>query len=101
MRPGTANAIKTLLRMDRTVMEKERTAIIAAMTDNKAATDALARAALDGAWMKSSDVCALLDINRSTLARWIKNGTLAGRKRGKCYYVTTESVRALVADAAS
>ena len=96
MRPATFSAIKTLLRMDKTVTEAERRAIIEAVTDNK--SKALARCAFDGAWLKSGDVCLLMDINRSTLARWIAAGTLIGRKRGKCWYVTSESVRLMMAE---
>ncbi len=96
MRPSTFSAIKTLLRMDKTVTEAERSAIIAAVTDSK--SKALARCAFDGAWLKSGDVCLLMDINRSTLARWIAAGMLNGRKRGKCWYVTSESVRLLMAE---
>lgn len=91
MTSSTRNAIKTLLRMDRTVTETERKAVVAALTVDDSA--ALARVAIDGAWMKSADVCLLLDIDRSTLVRWIAAKKLAAKKRGGRWYVETESVR--------
>ena len=95
MRPATFNAIKTLLRMDRTVTKEERLAVISAITDDRSV--ALARTALDGAWVKGADVCLLLDFDRSTLTRWIAAGRLTAHKRGGRWYVNTESVRRYMA----
>ena len=95
MRAATVNAIKALLRMDRTATDAERKAVIAAATDG--ASVALARCAMDGAWMKGADVCLLLDFDRSTLARWIAAGRLQAEKRGGRWYVQSESVRRYMA----
>lgn len=95
MRPATRNAIKALLRMDATVTEAERSAVVCALADGGA--EALARTALDGAWMKGADVCMLLDFNRSTLARWIAAGRIEAEKRGGRWYVQTASVRRYMA----
>ena len=95
MRPSTVNAIKALLRMDKTVTDAERKAVIAAATDGPSV--ALARAAMDGAWMRGGDVCLLLDIDRATLARWIAAGRIAATKRGGRWYVKSESVRRYMA----
>ncbi len=95
MRQATVNAVKALLRMDRTVTDAERKAVLAAVEDGPAT--ALARCAMDGAWMRGGDVCLLLDIDRSTLSRWVAAGRLAAEKRGGRWYVRSESVRRYMA----
>ena len=95
MRPATVKAIKALLRMDATVTDAERKAVVAAATDGPSV--ALARSAMDGAWMRGADVRLLLDIDRSTLARWIAAGRLGAEKRGGRWYVRSESVRRYMA----
>lgn len=95
MRPATVNAIKALLRMDKTVTDAERKAVVAAATEGPAR--ALARCAMDGAWMRGADVRLLLDIDRSTLVRWIAAGRLQAERRGGRWYVNSESVRRYMA----
>lgn len=95
MRPATRNAIKALLRMDATVTDAERKAVVCAIAERDAG--ALARCAMDGAWMKGADVCLLLDFDRSTLARWIAAGRIAAEKRGGRWFVRSDSVRRYMA----
>ena len=95
MRARTVSAIKALLRMDRTVTDAERKAVLAAATDGPAV--ALARAAMDGAWVRGGDVRLLLDIDRATLTRWIAAGRIEAEKRGGRWYVKSESVRRYMA----
>ena len=95
MRQATVNAIKALLRMDKTVTAAEREAVIAAATDGPAV--ALARAAMEGAWMRGGDVRLLLGIDRTTLARWIAAGRIDATKRGGRWYIKSESVRRYMA----
>lgn len=95
MRTATVNAIKALLRMDKTVTDAERKAVVAAATESPAVS--LARCAMDGAWVRGADVCLLLDFDRSTLTRWIAAGRLQAEKRGGRWYVQSESVRRYMA----
>ena len=95
MRASTVNAIKALLRMDRSVTDAERKAVVAAATDGPSV--ALARCAMDGAWMRGADVRLLLDIDRATLTRWIAAGRIEAEKRGGRWYVKSESVRRYMA----
>ena len=95
MRARTVNAIKALLRMDSTVTDAERKAVVAAATDGPSV--ALARAAMDDAFMSGGDVRLLLGIDRSTLHRWIAAGRLEAMMRGGRWYVRSESVRRYMA----
>ena len=83
MKTATANAIKTLLRMDSTVSSDERMAIIDAMSGGgKASADP------DLASDTSiADAAAYLNMSRTTLWRMCSRGDVVAVKRGKKFYI--------------
>jgi hypothetical protein len=92
MKAATANAIKTLLRMDATTTPAERRAIVSAMS----APSADAAAFAGGEWVRGARACLLLDISRATLSRWIAEKRLEARKRGNRWFVKAASMQAIL-----
>lgn len=83
MRTATANAIKTLLRMDPTVSSEVRMAVVEAMTGKPSAS-----AELDlTADVSIADTAAYLSMSRTTLWRMCGRGDVSAVRRGKKYYI--------------
>lgn len=88
MRRTTANAIKTLLRMDTTVTSEERMAVLAAMEGHTAPIDPKQD-------MTISEAQEYLGLGRTTIWRMCCDGRLAADRRGKKFYVRAESIAAM------
>jgi len=96
MKTQTANAIKTLLRMDPTVTPDERMRVIDAMT-GKASGPVEVDITSD---VTIADAAAYLGMSRTTLWRMCCRGDLVSVKRGKKIYIAWCEVVRLKRDAA-
>ena len=96
MKAATANAIKTLLRMDSTVTSDVRMAVIDAMSGGGKAS---AEPDLS-ADVSIADAAAYLGMSRTTLWRMCDRGDIVAVKRGKKYYIAGCEVVRLKKDAA-
>ena len=89
MRKSTENAIKTLLRMDTTVTRDERQAVISAMLN------ARGKAPDPAQDMSVANAANYLNMSRTTLWRWCKDGRVACDRRGKKFYIKAASIAAM------
>lgn len=87
MKKATANAIKTLLRMDASVTSEERMRIVAALSGE--APQALV---LTGD-ISIAEAAEYLRVSRTTLWRQCAGGTVEAVRRGKKFYIPGEVVR--------
>lgn len=87
MRPRTAAAIRTLLRIDSTVTPSERHAVIAAMMGEKKIDPTLE--------MSIAEASEVLQLARNTLWRWCATGKVAAIRRGKKYYLPPSEIKRL------
>lgn len=87
MKKQTANAIKTLLRMDASVTSEERMRIVAALNGERP------QELFITADMPIAEVAEYLGLSRTTLWRRITDGSLAAVRRGKKFYIPGEVVR--------
>lgn len=91
MKTSTANAIKTLLRMDPTVTPDVRMAVIDAMSVGVAA-DRSVDLTVD---VSIADAAAYLGMSRTTLWRMCDRGEVEAVRRGKKYYIAGAEVARL------
>ena len=89
MRKSTENAIKTLLRMDTTVTSEESMAVIAAMLKARGKVPDPAQD------MSVANAAEYLNISRTTLWRWCKDGRVACDRRGKKFYIKATAISAM------
>ena len=89
MRKRTENVIKTLLIMDTSVTREERTAVIAAMLNARGAAPDPTRD------MSVANAANYLNMSRTTLWRWCKDGRVACDRRGKKFYIKAASIAAM------
>lgn len=83
MRTATANAIKTLLRMDPTVTSDVRMAVIEAMSGKRQAVNSIDITSD----VSIADAAAYLGMSRVTLWRMCERGDLLSVRRGKKIYI--------------
>ena len=88
MRKSTANAIKTLLRMDTTVSSDVSMAVIAAMEGGNPLPDPKRD-------MPLAEAAEYLDISRTTLWRMCTGGKVECDRRGKKFYIKAAAIAAL------
>lgn len=88
MRKSTANAIKTLLRMDATVTPDVRMAVLSAMDGATALPDPTQD-------MTISEAAEYLGLGRVTVWRMCLDGRLAADRRGKKFYVKAAALKAM------
>ncbi len=88
MRKSTANAIKTLLLMDRTVTRDERQAVMIAMQKDAVVPDPRKD-------MTIAEAADYLGISRTTLWRLCASGKVAADRRGKKFYVKAAAIATL------
>lgn len=96
MKTSTANAIKTLLRMDPTVTADVRMAVIDAMgskPDGEKSVDLSVDVSI-------ADAAAYLGMSRTTLWRMCDRGEINSVRRGKKFYILAAEVARLKKDAA-
>lgn len=82
MRTNTANAIKTLLRMDPTVTPDERMSIIEVMTGKKP----VVAIELTNDY-SIADAAAYLGLSRVTIWEHCKHGKILAEQRGKKFFI--------------
>ena len=95
MRPSTAAAIKTLLRVDASVTPEERHAVLAAMSGERLA------AADPTAELSVAEAADYLRMSRVTLWRWCSVGKVRSVRRGKKFYIPPDEVARLHEGAAA
>lgn len=96
MRTSTANAIKTLLRMDPTVTPDVRMAVIDAMSGSSSAAPSVDLSSD----VSIADAAAYLGMSRTTLWRMCDRGEVESVRRGKKFYIAGAEVARLKKDAA-
>ena len=89
MKRATANAIKTLLRMDTTVTSDERTSIISIIVGARAATSVKLDESID---LSLTEAAEVLRINRATLWRMCDRGEIDVVRRGHKMYIPGREV---------
>lgn len=96
MKTSTANAIKTLLRMDPTVTPDVRMAVIDAM-GSKPSVEKSVDLSVD---VSIADAAAYLGMSRTTLWRMCDRGEIDSVRRGKKFYILASEVARLKNEAA-
>lgn len=96
MKTSTANAIKTLLRMDPTVTPDVRMAVI----DVMGAKQSVERSVDLSVDVSIADAAAYLGMSRTTLWRMCDRGEIDSVRRGKKFYILASEVARLKNDAA-
>lgn len=91
MKTSTANAIKTLLRMDPTVTPDVRMAVIDAM-GSKQSVEKSVDLSVD---VSIADAAAYLSMSRTTLWRMCDRGEVDYVRRGKKFYILASEVARL------
>lgn len=91
MKTSTANAIKTLLRMDPTVTPDVRMAIIGAMMDGDGAASTIGT----DKEVSIADAASYLGMSRTTLWRMCDRGELVSARRGKKFFISGFEVERL------
>lgn len=86
MRTSTANAIKTLLRMDESVTPDERMAILSVIAGGKDVSPDLSGE------VSVADAASYLGMSRTTLWRMCVSGKVATSRRGKKFYIAGAEV---------
>jgi hypothetical protein len=58
-------------------------------------TKTIAKIETPDGYLNADDLCEFLEINKRTLARWIRDGKVEFEKRGKAYFFTQEEAERL------